>query len=184
MRITGGKWGGRKLLVPDSDQVRPTQDRVREALFSMLVEVIPGASVLDLYAGSGAFGLDALSHGATAAKWVELDKKCFATLQKNLSTFGWTSEDAVHSDVVKWLDKAPVEQFDVIFADPPYRLAREHGFAALSEQLITRGFLGVGGVLVLEMDDDTHAEELPGLICLKDRLYGHTRIAVYQRMQD
>ena len=87
MRVTGGEFRGRKLMVPTGDKVRPTQDRVREALFSILMNVIPGAVFIDLFAGSGAVGLDAYSRGAGSVTWVEsslkhvrvLRKKCFNT---------------------------------------------------------------------------------------------------------
>jgi 16S rRNA (guanine966-N2)-methyltransferase len=86
MRISGGEWCGRKLKAPPGDKVRPTQDRVREAVFAMLVNVVPGASFLDLYAGSGAVGLEALSRGAGRVTWVEKDPRHVALLKENLVT--------------------------------------------------------------------------------------------------
>ena len=88
MRISGGQWRGRALLMPKSDQVRPTQDRVREALFNLLQPVLPGARFLDLFAGSGAVGLEALSRGAREVTFLERDRAVFATLLRNLEAFG------------------------------------------------------------------------------------------------
>ncbi|MCL2104229.1 MAG: RsmD family RNA methyltransferase, partial [Kiritimatiellaeota bacterium] len=86
MRISGGEWCGRKLKAPAGDTVRPTQDRVREALFAMLVSVVPGAAFLDLYAGSGIVGMEALSRGARRATWVEKNPRHVALLKANLET--------------------------------------------------------------------------------------------------
>lgn len=182
MRITGGAWCGRKIAVPDSTKVRPTQDRVREALFSILMYVVPEARVLDLYAGSGAFGLDAMSHGAKTAHFVESDKKCFNTLSRNLATFGLDAKQcAVQAEVMRWVKAVQGQQFDLVFADPPYRLAYDEGFEALAAVLIERDLIPLGGVLVVETHDDTQARPLQGFECLRERIYGHTKIAVYQR---
>ena len=88
MRITGGAWRGRTLLIPKSDAIRPTQDRVREALFNLLRPVLGGARFLDLFAGSGAVGLEALSQGAASADFIERDRTVHATLLRNLAAFG------------------------------------------------------------------------------------------------
>lgn len=99
MRISGGQWRGRALLMPKSDLVRPTQDRVREALFSLLQPVLPGARFLDLFAGSGAVGLEALSRGAREATFFERDRAVFATLLRNLAAFGVDASNARQADV-------------------------------------------------------------------------------------
>ncbi|MBI3987315.1 MAG: RsmD family RNA methyltransferase, partial [Lentisphaerae bacterium] len=141
MRITGGVLGGRRLRVP-SGPVRPTQDRVREALFSSLAAFIPGARVLDLFAGSGAVGLEALSRGAAFVCWVESNRRVFAVLHENIRTLAGDAsarmgpkEDAgglppgidpavaglVLREALDFLSAAPPEApFDLVFADPPY----------------------------------------------------------------
>lgn len=184
MRITGGEWCGRKILVPASDAVRPTQDRVRESLFSIIMHATPGARFLDLFAGSGAVGLEALSRGAEEAFFVEADRKCFETLKRNLTAFGIDPRTAsAQADADKWVKACGKnQQFDIIFADPPYRLAREEGFITLATRLTQQESLKKGGLFITETDSDTPAAALPGFECLRDRTYGHTRLAVYKRL--
>lgn len=182
MRITGGEWGSRTVLVPKSELVRPTQDRVREALFSMLMHDVPGARFLDLFAGSGAVGLDALSRGAAEARFVEGDRKVFATLQKNLAAFGVGPEAAVWADVMRWVSNPPRTErpFDIVFADPPYLWAAEGGLPTLAGKLFDSGLLKTGGLLVLECDFRTDPADLPGCERFRDREYGKTKITVYR----
>ena len=181
MRISGGELGGRKLKVPPGDAVRPTQDRVREALFSMLMNVIPEAAFLDLYAGSGAVGLEAYSRGARTVTWVEKDAKHVALLKENLAALAPGVGEVACCEVWRWL-KGPGRgrRFDVVFADPPYEAAREQGFAGLMAQVAEHGALRLGGIFVAEMPDYRRAEEVAGWVLLRDRTYGHTRLAVYR----
>ncbi len=182
MRITGGEWGSRLLQMPKSDAVRPTQDRVREALFSMLMYDLQGARFLDLFAGSGAVGLDALSRGAAEVRFVEGDKKVFATLLKNLATFGVDAACAVQSDVLQWLER-PLRlerPYNILFADPPYRWAEEGGLATLAEALKAKGLIAPGALLIFECDYRTDAPLIEGCELIRDRLYGKTRLAIYR----
>jgi 16S rRNA (guanine966-N2)-methyltransferase len=179
MRITGGECGGRRLKVPAGDKVRPTQDRVRSALFSMLADFVPGARVLDLFAGSGAVGFEAISRGAREAVWVEKDLRTVQILKDNLHALQ-LSGIVVTDDVMRWLRQVVASPFDLVFADPPYEWAKEHGFGALAGLLRDRGLLRPGGVLVTEQPADLPAAELPGLELLRDREYGQTRLAVYR----
>lgn len=98
MRIAGGRWRGREVLMPKSEVVRPTQSRVREAVFDLLMQVVGGSRFLDLFAGSGAMGLEALSRGAASATFWERDRAVFATLQKNLAAFGVDPTCAIQRD--------------------------------------------------------------------------------------
>ncbi|MGN1326142.1 MAG: RsmD family RNA methyltransferase [Candidatus Spyradenecus sp.] len=98
MRIAGGRWRGREVLMPKSEAVRPTQSRVREAVFDLLMQVVGGSRFLDLFAGSGAMGLEALSRGAASATFWERDRAVFATLQKNLAAFGVEPTCAIQRD--------------------------------------------------------------------------------------
>jgi len=181
MRISGGELGGRKLKVPPGDAVRPTQDRVREALFSMLMNVIPDASFLDLYAGSGAVGLEAYSRGARTVTWVDKDAKHVALLKENLAALAPGVGEVACCEVWRWL-KGPGRgrRFDVVFADPPYEAAREQGFGGLMGLMTEQGSLRAGGIFVAEMPDYRRAEEVAGWTLLRDRTYGHTRLAVYR----
>lgn len=199
MRVAGGSWRGREVLMPKSEAVRPTQSRVREAVFDLLRQVVPGGRFLDLFAGSGAMGIEALSRGAQEAIFWEFDRQVFATLQKNLAAFGIDVACAVRQDTFAALGLAADETapeargrqaaggvralapFTVVFADPPYRWAQAHGLAGLGAALLARGFVTTGGFLVAEMAAKyTRPEEIPGWNLVRDRVYGTARIAVWQ----
>ncbi|HEX7938001.1 MAG TPA: 16S rRNA (guanine(966)-N(2))-methyltransferase RsmD, partial [Gemmatimonadaceae bacterium] len=121
MRIVAGKWKGRRLTPPPDRSVRPTTDRVREAWMSIVQLDIPDARVLDLFAGSGALGIEALSRGARSADFVESSAKSLKILQANLAGLDAGAEASVHkADALKFIrDLAPLS-YDVAFVDPPY----------------------------------------------------------------
>ncbi len=193
MRISGGSWCGRTLLMPKSELVRPTQDRVREALFNLLAPVLPGARFLDLFAGSGAVGLDALSRGVEAVTFLERDKTVFMTLLKNLATFKVSPDCAKNVDALAWLGLAGegsrkpsarppsvAKPYTIVFLDPPYRWAEEHGIAPIAQALIDLRLIEPGAILIAETDYRTDPEELPKYTLLRDRLYGKTRLALWR----
>jgi 16S rRNA (guanine966-N2)-methyltransferase len=121
MRIVAGEFGGRRLAVPRDVRVRPTADRVREAWMSILADAIPGARVLDLYAGSGALGLEALSRGASSATFVELNPPSLRALHANVAALGVAHRVTVHrGDALRYAASLPAGAFDVALADPPY----------------------------------------------------------------
>lgn len=181
MRISGGELCGRKLKVPPGEKVRPTQDRVREALFSMLMNVIPDAVFIDLFAGSGSVGLEAYSRGARNVTWVEKDPRNVALLKENVAALLPGKGEVVCCEVVRWLKGMGCgRQADVVFADPPYVVGREQGFADVMALLAGNRVLREGGILVAEMPESKRAEEVAGWSLLRDRTYGHTRLAVYK----
>ncbi len=140
MRVIGGEYGGRELVAPRGRGTRPTSDRVREALFSILGD-IGGARVLDLYAGSGALGIEALSRGAAQATLVDSSRTAIQTIRRNLETLGLQAH-VVDQPVSRFLEHArrDARQYDLIFLDPPYRLASGLGrqlTAALAPVLAT-----------------------------------------------
>jgi 16S rRNA (guanine966-N2)-methyltransferase len=121
VRIVAGTARGRKLVVPDGSATRPTTDRVREATFNALfsLDVIDDATYVDLFAGSGALGLEALSRGAAHVTFIERDRAALAALRKNIDTLGFTDESTViATDSMRWI--ATAGHFDVVIADPPY----------------------------------------------------------------
>ena len=121
MRIVAGEFGGRRLAVPKDRRVRPTADRVREAWMSILGAAVPGARVLDLYAGSGALGLEALSRGAVSAEFVELSPASLRALEANIRALGVDGRATVHrGDALRYAERLPPAAFDVALADPPY----------------------------------------------------------------
>ena len=184
MRITGGMYRGRKIGVPRGDRVRPTQDRVREALFSMLRAEVPGARFLDLYAGSGAVGLEALSRGAAQVIWVEGDREVHRTTLANVTALAGEGQQVVCCPVERWLRLAGRGlATDLVFADPPYSRARETGLAELAAQVARERVVAVGGLLIAELPRQAPTDTWPGWRLLRDRVYGHTRLVIGQLME-
>ena len=184
MRIAGGEFGGLNLRVPKSDRIRPTQDRVREALFSMLQSEIPGSDFLDLFAGTGSAGLEALSRGGRSATFVEVDARHLAVLKENVG-FCLKGDKAslatvVRADVYRWLAGYSGPGFSIAFADPPYALGEEKGYASVLKTLAERGVVRPGGLFIAEITSVQKAEDTPGWEMLKDRTYGKTRIVVWR----
>ena len=144
-RIIAGEFGGRRLVTPADPRVRPTADRVREAWFSILGDRIVGASVLDLFAGSGGLGLEALSRGARAVTFVELSPVSLAAIEANVESLGVADRVAIHRrDAIRHVAKLPAGAFDIALADPPY------GFPATNQ--LVELFLATpfAGLLVVE----------------------------------
>jgi 16S rRNA (guanine966-N2)-methyltransferase len=186
MRITGGEFGGINLKVPKSDAIRPTQDRVREAVFSMLQSEIPGCDFLDLFAGTGSAGLEALSRGAASATFVERDPRHIACLNENIAKVlkGARSQAAtvVRADAYRYIASYAGAGFSVVFADPPYALGEERGYAGVLETLASREVVRRGGIFVAEMTASQANEEAPkDWQLIKDRTYGKTRICAWRR---
>jgi 16S rRNA (guanine966-N2)-methyltransferase len=156
---------------------RPMMDRAREALFSSLGDLIPASRVLDLYAGSGSLGLEALSRGADSAVFVEQGRPALEALRENVRTVG-LGGSVVAKDVGKYLT-TPGDQFDLVFVDPPYAL----DLASVSEILkLIVGRIPVGGTVVLHRPDGEAEPEAPaGLTRVDARRYGGTRLWRYER---
>jgi 16S rRNA (guanine966-N2)-methyltransferase len=151
-RVIAGAVRGRRLAVPAGRGTRPTADRVREALFSSLEALrgpFPGARVLDLYAGSGAVGLEALSRGAAAAVLVESDPAAVRTLRANVETVALPGAAVRAERVERTVTGAPSTAYDVVFCDPPYELADE-ALAAVLEDARHNGWVADGAVVVVE----------------------------------
>ena len=185
MRITGGEFGGRSLLVPKSDEIRPTQDRVREALFNIIQFEVPGCDFLDLFAGSGAVGLEALSRGARSVTFVEANRRHVKVLQKNLETVTKDerreTRDVISADVYRWIEHYAGPGFSIAFADPPYALGEEKGYAQVLATLADRGVVRPNGIFIAEMTAVQKAEETPGWDLVRDRTYGKTRLCIWRR---
>ena len=185
MRITGGILCRRELKVPRTG-VRPTQDKVRAALFSSLADFVPGTRVLDLFAGSGALGLEAWSRGAASVCWVESDRRAFEVLKQNvacLCTGEGGDAQCRLGDALQFLRKGGgVEPFSLILADPPYdrdgkKAWLENTLRAVEESSILAG----RGLLVFEQSAGEAVVERPGWVLLRDRKYGDTRLLIYTR---
>jgi 16S rRNA (guanine966-N2)-methyltransferase len=171
VRVVAGAYKGRTLRAPRGRRTRPTADRVREALFSMLGSV-EGERVLDLYAGSGALGIEALSRGAASATFVERDQRAAAAIRRNLELVG-ADGLVVREDVLRFLGSG-TGAYDLVFVDPPYDSASQLG-GPLSERL--PAVLTDQALIVTESDKRMPLElQLP---LLRERTYGDTRIAVH-----
>jgi 16S rRNA (guanine966-N2)-methyltransferase len=121
IRIIAGEFKGRRIKTPASDKVRPTADRVRESWFSILQGAVPGARVLDLFAGSGALGFEALSRGAVSVDFVEKHAASLAIIRDNAATLNVTDQVTIHrTDAIRFAERLQPGAYDVAFADPPY----------------------------------------------------------------
>ena len=149
-RIIGGTAGGRRLKTPTGDATRPTADRVREALFSALesqLGSLTGLRFLDLYAGSGAIGLEAMSRGAGVVTSVESDRRTARMVQDNASTLGFRKVEVVALPVARVLGQHARAPYDVVFADPPYPLDNAE-LEQMLALLLDHGWVAPGSVLV------------------------------------
>lgn len=154
MRVIGGQWRGRTLKAPVGRDTRPTTDRVREAVFSTvfsLVGDLEGVRVLDLYAGSGALGIEALSRGAHHVVFVERDRRAADVIEANLSSLKAEADRwrLVRGDVSRLLTAGSVEPVSLLFADPPYTIDGFAGWQVL-EAIASAGMLEVGCLVVYE----------------------------------
>jgi 16S rRNA (guanine966-N2)-methyltransferase len=171
MRIVAGRWRGRRLKSPSGRQVRPTSDRVREAWMSIVQPALPDARVLDLFAGTGALGLEALSRGAAHVDFVEQAAASLRLLNENIDALDARAEVTVHrSDVMRFVATLTADAYDVVFADPPYR----QGFA----ERIAQRWTETPFATLVGIEHERGAPMPPGG---DTRLYGDTAITFYRR---
>ena len=180
MRVIAGEARGLHLSAP-SPAIRPTMDRVREAIFSSLGEMVAGARVLDLFAGSGALGIEALSRGAASAVFVDVNPRCAACVRENLRRAKLDGSVQV-MDALKFVALyAEPGVYDLIFADPPYGKSaadRDFGNELLQLPALARS-LGENGIFILERLAGTAEPETKTLSLVRVRRYGETEIAYY-----
>jgi 16S rRNA (guanine966-N2)-methyltransferase len=175
VRIIAGEWRGRRIAAPKGDAVRPTLDRVREAWMSMVHTDLPGARVLDLFSGSGALGLEALSRGAAGVDFVENDPTAFRVLRENIALLGADDRCVVHREnALKFLTKVSDDSderpaYGVAFADPPYR---KRIAVELADRWLKRPFAAIFGV------EHESAESMPA--GGDTRRYGDTSITMFR----
>lgn len=184
MRIIAGAARGRRLVAPAGDTVRPTADRVREALFSSLAPLLPGATVLDAFAGSGALGLEARSRGAVHVTLVEQDRRALVALRRNVDTLALGGTDVLAGDVLRMAGTGRIAgaPFDLVLLDPPYAL-EEPRLARLLADLLPS--LAPGATVVVERAASAPAPGWPAdLRPMSERRYGSTRLHRAERAQD
>lgn len=157
LRIIGGEWGGRKLRFADGEGLRPTTDRVRETLFNWLAPRIHGARCLDLFAGSGALGLEALSRGAAEVVFVETNPAAITALKENLALVKAENGQIIRGDALAFL-RGESRNFNVVFLDPPFR--RDLLQPAL-QLLAENGWLAEDARVYLELESEQPLPELP-----------------------
>ncbi len=179
MRVVAGKWGGRTIRAPRGMDVRPTTDRVREAVFSILGNDVEGSVVLDLFAGTGAMGIESLSRGAAAAVFVESSTAALDVLRANLAALAAGGAMILPLDFREAIRRmgAKGRAFDLVFLDPPYSM----GLVGRAAELLSRaGVLAPGAVVVAERASRDPADTLPAEWRERDdRRYGDTRITLY-----
>lgn len=184
MRVIAGTAKGRRLRAPSGLTTRPMTDRAREAVFSAIATSIPGARVLDLYAGTGSLGLEALSRGAASATFVERDRGALAALQVNVGAVGLGGR-VVATDVARFLAQSPARTgldgegtYNLVFVDPPYR----HSPASVVATLRSLApLVRMDGSVVLHRRSDSERPESPGLVAEGEHTYGKARIWRYRR---
>ncbi|MFI9557642.1 16S rRNA (guanine(966)-N(2))-methyltransferase RsmD [Nonomuraea endophytica] len=177
-RIIAGSAGGRRLAVPPGRGTRPTSDRAREGIFSTLGSLhwLDGARVMDLFAGSGAVGLEALSRGAVHALLVEADAKAARTIRANVAALGLDGAQVVHDRVERVLAKPADEPYDVVFADPPYAVADDEVLDMLA-RLRDNGWLAEDALIAVERESRGNALVWPeGYVEERVRRYGEASV--------
>jgi 16S rRNA (guanine966-N2)-methyltransferase len=175
VRVVAGLYGGRRLVAPPGSATRPTSDRVREALFSILGPRVEGARVLDLYAGSGALGIEALSRGAASAVFVDHSARAIAAIRANLDALGIDAVvRRIEARAALRPSPATPDPYDLVFLDPPYRRAAELG-RELSEAL--PAVLAAGARVVSE--SDRRAPRALAFALTDERRYGDTIIRIH-----
>lgn len=157
VRIIAGKWRGRKLKVPEVKDLRPTPDRVRETLFNWLAPHIVGARCLDLFAGSGALGFEALSRGASYVEMVDQSSQVIKLLQEELGAFG-ADNALIYAATVPQKLRAPKQPFDVVFLDPPYQ---QNLLLPCCQYLEEHEFLANSALIYLEAKEVIKDNDLP-----------------------
>lgn len=182
VRIIAGKWRGRKVKFFTSSGIRPTPNSVRETLFNWLAPVIDGAKCLDLFAGSGALGLEALSRGASQVVFVDRDAKAVGKLKENARGFGATQEEAsaycnqAHVAIRQLATRQVV--FDIVFLDPPFY---KNNAVCYARQINDSGCLTSGGLVYIEVERSADLAGMPaGWECLHDDKRGHVRYLLYE----
>jgi 16S rRNA (guanine966-N2)-methyltransferase len=172
LRVISGTAGGLHLKAPKRHALRPTQDRIRQVIFSSLAEHVPNARVLDLYAGTGSFGIEALSRGAMSATFVEQEKEAVQCIRENL-VHCHLPGDVRQMDVLIYLEKPPTASFDLIFADPPYVKSRD---PLDHDPLLTRliPFLSSNGLFVWEHYAGQRLQNAEPWEVIRHRDYGET----------
>ncbi|KKO54462.1 16S rRNA (guanine(966)-N(2))-methyltransferase RsmD [Paenibacillus sp. DMB20] len=181
MRVVSGSAKGRPLKSVPGMGTRPTTDKVKEAIFSMIGPYFEGGAALDLFAGTGGLGIESLSRGIDKAIFIDMEPKSIETVRANLKATGFGDRSEVFRNeagrALKVLEKRKY-QFDLVFLDPPYRM--KNGDALMME-MATRGLLRTGALLVLEYESDyAYPKDMEGFLHMRTAEYGETAVSIYK----
>ncbi|WP_220720112.1 16S rRNA (guanine(966)-N(2))-methyltransferase RsmD [Agarivorans litoreus] len=180
VRIIAGQWRGRKLKVLNSQGLRPTTDRVKETVFNWLSPYLHNSHCLDLFAGSGSLGFEALSRFASFTTFVEKDAQAAKQLKANLQLLELNSEQAklINQDALQWLKQTPSEAYDIVFIDPPFRCDL---LAPSCTMLHNNGWLKPDALVYIEFENEANEPKLPAnWHCIKEKQAGQVSYRLYQ----
>ena len=181
MKVISGKLKGRKIEGYDIEGTRPTMDRVKESLFGSIQNYIDNSIVLDLFAGSGNLGIEAISNGSFKCYFVDNNKECIKTIQDNIKQFGIEDNSVViqndYRNALQYFYHNDVK-FDIIFVDPPYQYKLMNEILELVSKY---NLLNINGIIVLEYSFDRLDEDIQGYSLLKYKKYGDKYISIYQK---
>ena len=180
LRIIGGRWRGRRFPCPPGDVTRPTGDRIRETVFNWLAPVIEGTRCLDLFAGTGALGLEALSRGAAGVSFVESDAVVAERLATTLAELNCADADVIVGDAFRFLATTP-RPYDIVFLDPPFGIIDLENLCTLLDS----GWLARGAYVYIEMPRDDAVPQLPpGWETTRNKTAGLVRFMLARRAGD
>lgn len=179
MRIISGKYKGKKLIGYNIDGTRPTQDRVKESLFAMIQEYLVDAVVLDLFAGSGNLGIEAISNGANVTYFVDNNNACIKAINKNLEELGNCNYEVLNLNYYEALTNFKKKKvlFDIVFLDPPYKLN------CLTEilNILNDDIVKKDGIIICEYELDNFNIKYDNLEIVKEKKYGYKNIRIYKK---
>ena len=178
MRVISGKYKGKTILGFDIEGTRPTQDRVKESLFGIIQNDIIDATCLDLFAGSGNLGIEALSNGASMCYFVDNNSKCIEIIKKNLNNI--ENSNVINLDYMKALDyfKNNNIAFDIVFLDPPYNL---NCIDNIIDKILEYNLINNEGLIICEYEFNNFKEKYNSLELIKDKKYGYKNIKIYKK---
>jgi len=170
LRIVAGKWRSRLLQIIDDPELRPTSERIRETLFNWLSPMTEGAQCLDLFAGTGALGIEALSRGASHVVFIEKSATVADAIRKNLSALEATNAEVCQRDAIEYLKSADPKPFDIVFLDPPFESDMLSDSCSLLRE---KGWLMANAIVYLEQSRDTEKLALPdGWVVTQEKVAG------------
>lgn len=178
IRIIGGTWRGRKIAVPSLVGLRPTPDRVRETLFNWLAPFMSGATCLDMFGGSGALSIEALSRGAAHVTLLENSADAIISINKMSAVLEIKNLTVIRTDSLAWLHNTPVSVFDIVFIDPPFH---QQLVTPCCHLLETRGWLTPDTLIYIEYERDGSIEVPPNWRCHRIQQAGDVAYALYKR---